>query len=88
MVRNVRNFWLSARVDGRNTVIGTGPRSKDGGMFLDLYIRAAGEITRACEIACQSTDDGKLCIIIDPNTDIIVKNIWDSKKAIRLEVKR
>jgi hypothetical protein len=85
---SVRNFWLEAHVDGRKTPIGTGPVSRDGGMFLELYIRDEGDIKQACRIACQSTRDGKLCIIIDPNTDLIVKNIYDPKKAIRLETER
>lgn len=52
MPRNVRNFWVDLSVDGRANDIGTGPRSKDGGMDLDLYIRDKGHVVKALMIRC------------------------------------
>lgn len=36
---NVRNFWVRGRVDGNKDAIGFGPRSKDGGFYLDILMR-------------------------------------------------
>lgn len=40
----VRNFWIEANVDGRETPVSGGPRSKDGGFELSVKIRNCGEI--------------------------------------------
>jgi hypothetical protein len=44
-VRNVRNFWLELEVDGKPTKIATGPKSKDGGFLLTVYVREEGHIS-------------------------------------------
>lgn len=38
----VRNFWIEGQVDGRKSFIATGPRSKDGGFWLTIYMRDKG----------------------------------------------
>jgi hypothetical protein len=38
----VRNFWIEATVDGRETPIVFGPRAKDGGFTLRIYQRDKG----------------------------------------------
>lgn len=45
MPRSVRNFWVDLTVDGRESSIGTGPRSKDGGFYMNIYIREDGDIS-------------------------------------------
>ena len=35
MPRAVRNFWLSAEVDGRRSLVTGGPRGKDGGITVE-----------------------------------------------------
>ena len=52
MPRNVRNFWVDLDVDGRANSVGTGPRSKDGGLDLDLYIRNDGRVAKALTVRC------------------------------------
>jgi len=42
MPRNVRNFWIRTRVDGRETVDATGPVSKDGGFETAILWRDGG----------------------------------------------
>lgn len=64
MPRNVRNFWLTARVDGRPTAVATGPRAKDGGMSVALQMRDKGEIVTALTIECQAGQNGALVIHI------------------------
>lgn len=60
MPRNVRNFWITLNVDGRETAIETGPRAKDGGFRLTVKMRDQGGIIRPLEVAGQVTADGRL----------------------------
>jgi len=46
----VRNFWIEADIDGRTTTLTGGPRSKDGGFSLDIFIRDEGASTKAITI--------------------------------------
>ena len=40
----VRNFWVEADIDGRATELAGGPRNKNGGMTICLYMREDGVI--------------------------------------------
>jgi len=40
----VRNFWIDARVDGRPNDLGFGPKAKDGGFEMTVYIRGEGTV--------------------------------------------
>ena len=44
-MRNVRNFWLELSVDGKQSRVDTGPRAKDGGFDLIVYVREDGDIS-------------------------------------------
>lgn len=77
MPRNVRNFWIEGTIDGRETPIVGGPRSKDGGMFLNLYIRDNGDIEKALTINCYADGDNLKIIVGDrynKNGEYIVIN--------------
>lgn len=50
MPRNVRNFWITTMVDGKQTAVATGPRSKDGGFTTTIQMRDKGGILRALTI--------------------------------------
>lgn len=52
----VRNFYLSADIDGRETDLNGGPRAKDGGMCVQLYQRDEGGIEIAFRIRCIERD--------------------------------
>lgn len=43
-IRNIRNFWLDIDIDGRSS-IGTGPKAKDGGFKVTVYVRDKNEIS-------------------------------------------
>ena len=64
--RTVRNFWLSARIEGRKSRLVGGPRGKDGGMSLTLYQRSEGSVAPALEILCSSRSDGALLVEVVP----------------------
>lgn len=52
MPRTVRNFWLSANVDGRQSPVQGGPRAYDGGITIRLYQRSGGEVRTALCVYC------------------------------------
>lgn len=49
MPRHVRNFWIDLDVDGR-TPIGTGPKGKDDGFCMNVFIRDNGSVKKAVAI--------------------------------------
>lgn len=55
-MRNVRNFWLNLRVDGRSTTVETGPASATGGMRGTISQRHQGTVADATlDIECNGT---------------------------------
>jgi hypothetical protein len=64
----VRNFYISARVDGRKSPLSGGPRRKDGGFDLTIYQRHEGTIQHACDILARVVADGSLCLQIEPGS--------------------
>lgn len=62
----VRNFWLEGRVDGRTTEVEGGPRSKDGGFSLTVYIRDEGGIETGVRLSGYAHDDGTLSLDVSP----------------------
>ena len=67
MPRNVRNFWLSARIDGRASILASGPKSKDGGLSATLYVRKDGDVATAIMIDAWPGTNGKLHISVTTN---------------------
>ena len=65
----IRNFWMETNVDGRESVVSGGPRSKDGGMTAVFHIRNKGGSQKALVVNCFANDDGALKI-----------NIFDAQK--------
>lgn len=57
----VRNFWINVSVDGKKNDIATGPRSKNGGMQINLFLRQNGQSKKAITILC-TEDSGQLLI--------------------------
>lgn len=59
----MRNFWLEADIDGRETLVTGGPRSKDGGMNVEISMRDGGCSVTACTIHCYEYN-GLLCVTV------------------------
>lgn len=55
----LRNFWIDSRIDGRNTILSGGPRSKDGGMHINVLQRKDGKKVKAVEVNCYE-ENGQL----------------------------
>lgn len=64
MPRNVRNFWMTADIDGRDTRLSGGPQSKIGGMDLTLYMRDAGEVAEVVSVLCRADSAGNLVLTV------------------------
>lgn len=62
----LRNFWVSARIDGRETELEGGPRAKDGGMSITVLQRDNGSKTKAVQVNCWEAD-GKLYTRVEIN---------------------
>lgn len=74
MPRCVRNFWLDARIDGRRSRFASGPRSKDGGFTLDIYLRERGDIAGAPLRVQGACRDGRLYLMVqDGNAEVFSK---------------
>ena len=58
----IRNFWISADIDGRKTDLSGGPIRKDGGFDLKVYIREDGAISRKALYVMGRAEDGKLTL--------------------------
>lgn len=56
----VRNFYVTANIDGRTTKLKGGPASKDGGMTVTLYQRNEGDIVETVELHCFVNSYGSL----------------------------
>lgn len=75
----VRNFWVDGYIDGRETRLGGGPRSKDGGMRVELFQRENGGITTALKVECTAERDGTLVTTVLDEED----NLIFEKKTTR-----
>lgn len=69
-MRNVRNFWLSADIDGRSTLLEGGPRSRDGGFDLDVYQRADGSVVKTLAVTGRAYKNGDVKLRIFPSTTV------------------
>jgi len=76
-MRNVRNFWFEAEVDGRKEVISGGPRSADGGMVIRVFQRNDGEPTLVLCIECLASPHVLRTVVTDVasgNTTILARS--------------
>lgn len=48
----LRNFWVTADIEGRETNLEGGPRSKDGGMCVTILQRDNGSKATAVKVNC------------------------------------
>lgn len=77
MPRNVRNFWITLNIDGRETQIATGPVRKDGGFNLSVKMRDEGEILTALHVTGQATKDGALILRCKAGASAPIQEIQD-----------
>ena len=75
MPRNVRNFWINLVVDGRESLIGTGPIGADGGFHMTINIRQDGEISKEyLALSGVANYDGELVLVAsDGKARLVIK---------------
>ena len=77
MPRCVRNFWLDALIDGRRSRLASGPRSKDGGFILDIYMRDRGSVPAEPLRVHGQCRDGRLSVIVeDGHDEVFIKETF------------
>ena len=54
----VRNFWATVNVDGYKTEMAGGPRSKEGGLTVEVKQRDEGQKVTAVKVRCFEVDGG------------------------------
>jgi len=65
-MRNVRNFWIIASIDGRESKVVGGPQARTGGFSLNIKIRDNGAAVDDLEINGFAAEDGSLRIEVVP----------------------
>ena len=65
--RNVRNWWLTANIDGRKTQQVRGPAAAAGGFVLTIQQRDAGKPITVARLVGRAQPDGTLTLtLVDP----------------------
>lgn len=64
----VRNFWLGARIEGRDEELKGGPPAPDGGFKQTVHIRNLGKMKVAVTVDGEVGPDGALRVVVrDPD---------------------
>ncbi len=70
MPRNVRNFWIEAKIDGYKNPIKFGPKRKDGGFHMVINQRNEGKVTTGAIIEGYVTESGQIVLSIQSGQNI------------------
>jgi hypothetical protein len=66
-----RNFWIDASIDGRKTPLTGGPRSKDGGFDLRIFMRSDSGIISPVYIRGWAGGDNQLHLDIVADGEVV-----------------
>jgi hypothetical protein len=64
----MRNWWIEGQVDGRRSEMTGGPKSRDGGFELTVYMRDEGSSKIAVTVSGRATRAGELVLNVTPGT--------------------
>ena len=67
----VRNFWVEASIDGRESKVSGGPRAKEDGMETVIYQRDNGSIVTAFKIVSRVRNNKLLSGVYDSNNNLV-----------------
>ena len=70
----MRNFWIEANIDGRKTKLMGGPRSKTGGLRLQIRMRDSGQSILACKAVCTECGGDLIIMLYDKDGKLIYRN--------------
>jgi len=83
----MRNFWIEGDIDGRRTMLTGGPRSKDGGFGLTVYVRDKGSSETAVRVSGRAARDGRLILNVTPGSSVTITPVRGSA-AFEIETER
>lgn len=64
MPRNVRNFWVTGRADGRDNPVTFGPVGRGDGIEIRVQQRHDGDVTDALRIKGYVDSDGNCHLVV------------------------
>lgn len=91
MPRNVRNFWITVEVDGKEQTISAGPRRADGGLSVRFYIRHKGGVMPALDVDGLARSDGSLQLTATSRNEawhLLAGRYDDGARSIELNAER
>ena len=89
MPRNVRNFWIDAQIDGRESRLTGGPSAKDGGMYVKILFRENGQISnRSIVLDCVCGDGKENQMHIYCPSGSIYETLPDGSGVVRIKADR
>ncbi len=62
---SMRNFWVESFIDGRKSLLASGPRRKDGEMHTVIRVKEGGNSVEAVSIVCFPTEQGNRIVVRD-----------------------
>lgn len=62
---SLRNFWVESFIDGRKSLLASGPRRKDGQMHTVIRVKEGGNSVEAVSIVCFPTEQGNRIVVRD-----------------------
>lgn len=62
---SLRNFWVESFIDGRKSLLASGPRRKDGQMRTVIRVKEGGNSVEAVSIVCFPTEQGNRIVVRD-----------------------
>ena len=75
----MRNFWIEATIDGKQTKLASGPRAKDGGFMMKVYQRDEGQSVTACEVIGAVDETGELCLTVYDECDVVIHQFYTER---------
>ena len=76
-----RNFWIEAEIEGRETSLAGGPRSKDGGMDVTLLVSEDGGISDGVRITCRSDGEKNTIMVWGPDGKKLYQEDLEKRKS-------
>ena len=73
----MRNFYLTADIDGRKTLLTGGPRAKTGEMSVEIRQRLDGRSVVACKIRCRERDGTLSTEVYDEEGNCVIEFVTE-----------
>lgn len=83
---SIRNFWIDATIDGCKGTISKGPKNKDGGIEIVIYMRNKKTVEKMLKITGKVAPDNRLILFIQNVDEKINKN--SSRMDFTIETER